>query len=128
MAIIVMSSHPSRTNLGPTTRSLRLADSESHRNNVCYHHGMSAREWIIDKLGASAFERLAAEHGLHMVLVDYVQLMQGRGRFENRTLELASISRKFYKTSARWREILRANKDKIDNPENLKVGQTLTIP
>jgi replicative DNA helicase len=28
-----------------------------------------------------------------MVVVDYVQLMQGRGRFENRTLELASISR-----------------------------------
>jgi len=37
--------------------------------------------------------RLAAEHGLHMVVVDYVQLMQGRGRFENRTLELGSISR-----------------------------------
>ena len=37
--------------------------------------------------------RLAAEHGLNMVIVDYIQLMQGRGRFENRTLELASISR-----------------------------------
>jgi replicative DNA helicase len=37
--------------------------------------------------------RLAAEHGLHLVIIDYVQLMQGRGRFENRTLELASISR-----------------------------------
>jgi len=37
--------------------------------------------------------RLAAEHGLHLVIVDYVQLMQGRGRFENRSLELASISR-----------------------------------
>jgi replicative DNA helicase len=37
--------------------------------------------------------RLASEHGLHLVVVDYVQLMQGRGRFENRTLELASISR-----------------------------------
>jgi replicative DNA helicase len=37
--------------------------------------------------------RLAAEHGLHMVILDYIQLMQGRGRFENRTLELASISR-----------------------------------
>src|SRR5207244_10762881 len=31
--------------------------------------------------------------GLNMVVIDYVQLMQGRGRFENRTLELASISR-----------------------------------
>ena len=37
--------------------------------------------------------RLAAEHGLHLVVIDYVQLMQGRGRFENRSLELASISR-----------------------------------
>jgi replicative DNA helicase len=37
--------------------------------------------------------RLAAEHGLNLVIIDYVQLMQGRGRFENRTLELASISR-----------------------------------
>jgi len=37
--------------------------------------------------------RLASEHGLNMVVIDYVQLMQGRGRFENRTLELASISR-----------------------------------
>ena len=37
--------------------------------------------------------RLQAEHGLHMIIIDYVQLMQGRGRFENRSLELASISR-----------------------------------
>ena len=37
--------------------------------------------------------RLQAEHGLNMVVIDYVQLMQGRGRFENRTLEVASISR-----------------------------------
>jgi replicative DNA helicase len=37
--------------------------------------------------------RLAAEHNLDLVIIDYIQLMQGRGRFENRTLELASISR-----------------------------------
>ena len=37
--------------------------------------------------------RLKAEHGLTLLVVDYIQLMTGRGRFENRTLELASISR-----------------------------------
>lgn len=37
--------------------------------------------------------RLKSEHGLDLIIVDYVQLMQGRGRFENRTLELAAISR-----------------------------------
>ena len=37
--------------------------------------------------------RLAAEHGLKLLVVDYLQLMTGRGRFDNRTLELAAISR-----------------------------------
>jgi tetratricopeptide (TPR) repeat protein len=41
---------------------------------------------------------------------------------------LASISRKFYKSSARWEKILNANKESIHNPENLKVGQSLIIP
>ncbi len=37
--------------------------------------------------------RLKAEHGLDLVIIDYIQLMQGRGRFESRQAELASISR-----------------------------------
>jgi replicative DNA helicase len=37
--------------------------------------------------------RLQAEHGLSLLVVDYIQLMNGRGRFENRTLELAAIAR-----------------------------------
>ena len=34
-----------------------------------------------------------AEHGLHLLIIDYIQLMQGRGRFESRQAEIASISR-----------------------------------
>src|SRR6266513_2740941 len=37
--------------------------------------------------------RLQSEHGLNLLVVDYIQLMSARGRYENRTLELASISR-----------------------------------
>ena len=37
--------------------------------------------------------RLKLEHGLDLIVVDYLQLMQGRGRFENRQQELAAISR-----------------------------------
>ena len=37
--------------------------------------------------------RLKMEHGLDMLVIDYLQLMQGRGRFESRQAELASISR-----------------------------------
>ena len=36
--------------------------------------------------------RLKAEHGLDLLIIDYIQLMQGRGRFENRVTELAAIS------------------------------------
>jgi replicative DNA helicase len=37
--------------------------------------------------------RLKSDHGLDLLIVDYIQLMQGRGRFDNRQQELASISR-----------------------------------
>jgi LysM repeat protein len=41
---------------------------------------------------------------------------------------LASISRKFYKSSGRWKKIRDANRRIVDDPEKLKAGQTLTIP
>ena len=37
--------------------------------------------------------RLASQHSLDMLIIDYIQLMQGRGRFESRQQELTSISR-----------------------------------
>ena len=58
-----------------------------------------AHLFIDDTAGIGVLEmrakarRLQAEHGLSVLAVDYIQLMTGRGRFENRTLELASISR-----------------------------------
>jgi tetratricopeptide (TPR) repeat protein len=41
---------------------------------------------------------------------------------------LFSISRKFYKSSNRWKDILNANKKGIRDPKKLTVGQTLVIP
>jgi tetratricopeptide (TPR) repeat protein len=41
---------------------------------------------------------------------------------------LFSISRKFYKSPNRWKEILEANKRNIRDPKDLTVGQTLIIP
>ena len=37
--------------------------------------------------------RLKAERGLDLVVVDYLQLMSGRGRYENRTQEISGLSR-----------------------------------
>ena len=58
-----------------------------------------ARVYIDDTASLGVLEmraksrRLKAEHGLDLLIIDYLQLMQGRGRFENRNQEIASISR-----------------------------------
>ncbi|MFQ5670206.1 MAG: replicative DNA helicase [Acidobacteriota bacterium] len=58
-----------------------------------------ARLYIDDTAGITALEmrakarRLAAEHDLDLIIVDYLQLMRGRGRYENRNLEISDISR-----------------------------------
>ncbi|MEO8206078.1 MAG: LysM peptidoglycan-binding domain-containing protein [Chthoniobacterales bacterium] len=41
---------------------------------------------------------------------------------------LAAISRKFYKTSARWKDVADANHNQLGGKENLKTGMTLIIP
>jgi replicative DNA helicase len=58
-----------------------------------------ARVFIDDTASIGVLEmrakarRLKAEHGLHMLIIDYLQLMQGRGRFESRQQEVSAISR-----------------------------------
>ena len=58
-----------------------------------------ARVFIDDTASLGVLEmrakarRLQAEHGLHLLIIDYIQLMSGRGRFDNRQTEIASISR-----------------------------------
>ncbi|MGH9159895.1 MAG: replicative DNA helicase [Vicinamibacteraceae bacterium] len=58
-----------------------------------------ARVFIDDTAAIGVLEmrakarRLKAEHGLHLLIVDYIQLMQARGRVENRQQELSQISR-----------------------------------
>ncbi|MEM7480372.1 MAG: replicative DNA helicase [Acidobacteriota bacterium] len=42
---------------------------------------------------SSKARRLKAEKGLDLVILDYLQLMQAGGRYENRNLEIAAISR-----------------------------------
>ncbi|MGB9867984.1 MAG: replicative DNA helicase [Bacillota bacterium] len=37
--------------------------------------------------------RIKAEHGLGLIVIDYLQLMQGRGKAENRQQEISEISR-----------------------------------
>jgi replicative DNA helicase len=41
----------------------------------------------------SKLRKLKQQHGLGLVVIDYLQLMSGRGRFENRNQEVSAISR-----------------------------------
>ncbi|MGE5527581.1 MAG: replicative DNA helicase [Patescibacteria group bacterium] len=58
-----------------------------------------ANMFIDDTPNISAMEirakarRIKAEHGLSLIVVDYLQLMQGRARAENRQQEVSEISR-----------------------------------
>jgi replicative DNA helicase len=95
---------------------LRLLCSEARLNS---HHlrtgGFSRKEWsdllrtmtalsdakiFIDdssavtplEMGAKA-RRLAAEHGLDLVIIDYLQMLRMKGRYGNRQEEISAISR-----------------------------------
>jgi replicative DNA helicase len=55
--------------------------------------------FIDDTAGLTVLEarakarRMKAEHGLDLVVIDYIQLMRGRGSLENRQQEISEISR-----------------------------------
>jgi len=84
---------------GHRLRTGFLVESDWSRLPAALSKLSEARIFIDDTPGISVLEmraksrRLMAEHGLDLLIIDYIQLMQGRGRFENRTLELGSISR-----------------------------------
>jgi len=76
-----------------------LGEQDYDRLVAAFARLHDARVYIDDTPSAGILEmraksrRLKMEHGLDMIIIDYLQLMQGRGRFENRQQELASISR-----------------------------------
>jgi replicative DNA helicase len=75
--------------------------SEKDYGNLSHALGTlaEARVFIDDTASIGVLEmraktrRLKAEHGLDLVIIDYLQLMQGRGRFESRQQEVSAISR-----------------------------------
>jgi replicative DNA helicase len=80
-------------------RSGHLTEKDYGRLSHALGTLAEARVFIDDTASIGVLEmrakarRLKAEHGLDLLIIDYIQLMQGRGRFESRQQELASISR-----------------------------------
>ena len=80
-------------------RTGNLNEKDWARLAKAYADLSSARIFIDDSATLTPLEmrakcrRLKAEHGLGLVMVDYLQLVTGAGRQENRQQEIASISR-----------------------------------
>ena len=79
-----------------------LNPSERHALQEALYRHLEAPLLIDDTAATTLFDihakllRLQAERGaLGLVIVDYLQLMQGAGRFENRVQEISSLSRGF---------------------------------
>lgn len=80
-------------------RTGQLEREEFHKILAAADRLSSAKIFIDDSGALSALEmrakarRLKSEAGLDMVIVDYLQLMQGRSNTENRQQEISDISR-----------------------------------
>jgi len=80
-------------------RTGKLSEKDWTRLAKAYNDLSESRIYIDDSATISPLEmrakcrRLKAEHGLGLVIVDYLQLVTGAGRAENRQQELSAISR-----------------------------------
>jgi len=80
-------------------RTGKLQEKDWTRLAKAYTDLSNARIFIDDSATATPLEmrakarRLKAEHGLSLIVVDYIQLVSGAGRIENRQQEISSISR-----------------------------------
>ncbi len=76
-----------------------LNADERRRLQVALSNLYEAPLFIDDTAGTNIMDihaklrRMKAEHGLDLVVIDYLQLMNGRGRSENRNQEVSAISR-----------------------------------
>jgi replicative DNA helicase len=80
-------------------RASYLNQEERRRLAKATSDMVQAPLYIDDTAGAHLMDihaklrRLKSEHGLALVVIDYLQLMSGRGRYENRNQEISTISR-----------------------------------
>ena len=80
-------------------RSGRLSGDDWKRLHQARQDGQDSRLFVDDSANptllevASKARRLKAQGGLALLVVDYLQLMNAGGRYENRNLEIGAITR-----------------------------------
>ncbi len=82
-----------------SVRTGRLSSADWHRLTAAAGRLAEAPIFIDDSRALTVLEarakarRMKAEHGLDLVVIDYLQLMRGRTGVENRQQEISEISR-----------------------------------
>ena len=71
--------------------AVRLVTAQARISGASFYIDDSAALNVPEMRAKS--QRLKREHGLDLLIVDYMQLMGGHGRFDNRTQEVSMISR-----------------------------------
>ncbi len=80
-------------------RAGKLRDEEWARLSRAGGPLKDSKIFIDDSPGLTALElkakarRLKGQHGIDLLIIDYIQMVQGSGRFENRQQEIAALSR-----------------------------------
>jgi replicative DNA helicase len=82
-----------RSGLYSQSEALKVLDTQKTIRRSPLFIDDSAAPTILEV--ASKARRLKAEKNLALLVIDYLQLMQAGGRFENRNLEISAITRSF---------------------------------
>lgn len=107
--------------LRPSGREAELARGQIKALASGYfaENGAASAKPIAPKASAAALAAAEAERQARTRVHTYV-VQSGD--------TLVSISRKFYQTPNRWKDILDTNKYQVTNPDELKAGQTIILP
>ena len=84
-------SHRLRLGLYTDAEEQRIIDSIGQLSELPVYIDDTPFQGIVEM--RSKARRLSLEHGLDLLIVDYLQLVQGRGRGDNRVQEISEISR-----------------------------------
>ena len=83
--------HRLRLNLINDAEEQRIIDSIGRLSELAVYVDDTPFQGMVEM--RSKARRLSLEHGLDLLVVDYLQLVQGRGRGDNRVQEMSEISR-----------------------------------
>jgi len=118
--------------VGGSAQKSKSSGSSSGQESAQKSQGNSQSEDDIDREDTAVSEQIESKEPEDVGLVSKEKATGGNSDSVEYVVKkgdtLAEISRKFYNTSSRWRDVLKANKGLISSPKGLRPDMKLTIP